>query len=213
MAGRPLNPTQTPMSHLVLLGDSILDNAAYTAGGPSVIEQVTRLLPPGWRASLSAVDGSTTLDIPTQLAALPPDASHLVLSVGGNDALGRAGILEEPVVCTGDALLLLDVVVREFEENYRRAIGGCLHYHLPLVLCTIYHGNFPDPRYQRMVSMALSLFNDVIIRVALKNRLRLVDLRTVCNSPVDYANPIEPSSTGGAKIAESIIRAVTLQPA
>ena len=72
-----------------------------------------------------------------------------------------------------------------------------------------YHGNFPDPRYQRMVSMALALFNDVIIQVAMENRLRILDLRTVCNSPVDYANPIEPSSTGGAKIAEAIIRAVT----
>lgn len=199
------------MPHLVLLGDSILDNGAYTAGGPAVIEQVRRLLSPGWRASLSAVDGSTTLDIPNQLAALPPDASHMVLSVGGNDALGRAGILEEPAACTGDALLLLDDVLRKFEEDYRRVISACLHYRLPLVACTIYHGNFPDPRYQRMVSVALTLFNDVIIRVAMENRLPVIDLRTVCNYPEDYANPIEPSSTGGAKIAESIIRAVTVK--
>ena len=57
--------------------------------------------------------------------------------------------------------------------------------------------------------MALALFNDVIIQVVMENRLRILDLRTVCNSPENYANPIEPSSTGGAKIAESIIQAVT----
>ena len=210
--GRPAAPHANSagvMPHLVLLGDSVLDNGSYTAGGPAVIEQVRRLLPDGWRTSMGAVDGSTTLDIPNQLAALPPDATHLVLSVGGNDALGRASILEEPVTCTGDALLLLDGVMHEFEKNYRKAIHACLDYHLPLVDCTTYHSNFPDLRYQRMVSMALSFFNDVIIRVAMENRLRILDLRTVCNSPEDYANPIEPSSTGGAKIAEAIIRAVT----
>ena len=210
--GRPAAPHANSagvMPHLVLLGDSVLDNGSYTAGGPAVIEQVRRLLPDGWRTSMGAVDGSTTLDIPNQLAALPPDATHLVLSVGGNDALGRASILDEPAACTGDALLLLDVVVHEFEENYRSAMQACLHDHLPLVACTIYHGNFPDPGYQRMVSMALTFFNDVIIRVAMENRLRVLDLRTVCSSPEDYANPIEPSSIGGAKIAEAIIRAVT----
>ena len=43
----------------------------------------------------------------------------------------------------------------------------------------------------------------------MENHLTVLDLRTVCNSPEDYANPIEPSSTGGAKIAEAIIQAVT----
>jgi hypothetical protein len=32
----------------------------------------------------------------------------------------------------------------------------------------------------------------------------------VCNEPDDYANPIEPSSHGGAKIARAITRAVQL---
>ena len=31
------------MSHLILLGDSILDNAAYTEGGPDVVSQVRAL--------------------------------------------------------------------------------------------------------------------------------------------------------------------------
>ena len=39
------------MSHLVLLGDSIFDNARYVPGGPAVIEQVRQSLPTGWRAS------------------------------------------------------------------------------------------------------------------------------------------------------------------
>ena len=199
------------MPHLVLLGDSILDNAAYTSGGPAVIEQLKAILPIGWHALLKAVDGATTVDIVDQLAGLPPDASHLVLSVGGNDALGRAGILQAPTASVGNALLMLDVVVQEFEKNYRRAVGACLQCHLQLILCTIYHGNFIDSRYQRMVSMALRLFNDVIIRAAMEKNLRVIDLRTVCRLPEDYANPVEPSSVGGEKIANAIAQAVNAQ--
>jgi AraC-like DNA-binding protein len=45
---------QTPMIHIVLLGDSIFDNAAYVAGGPDVVRQLRDTLPSGWRATLNA---------------------------------------------------------------------------------------------------------------------------------------------------------------
>src|SRR3712207_2336551 len=45
------------MSHVVLLGDSIFDNAAYVRGGPDVIRQLQGVLPAGWKATLRAVDG------------------------------------------------------------------------------------------------------------------------------------------------------------
>jgi hypothetical protein len=32
----------------------------------------------------------------------------------------------------------------------------------------------------------------------------VIDLRAVCTYPEDYANPIEPSSVGGEKIARTI---------
>ena len=39
------------MPHVVLIGDSIFDNAAYTRGGPDVVSQVRGLLPRGWEAT------------------------------------------------------------------------------------------------------------------------------------------------------------------
>ena len=83
------------MGHVVLLGDSIFDNAAYVGGGPAVIEQLQATLPLGWKATLCAVDGSVTHDVPGQLRRVSADATHLVVSVGGNDALGQSGILSE----------------------------------------------------------------------------------------------------------------------
>jgi hypothetical protein len=197
------------MHHLILLGDSILDNASYTEGGPAVIAHVEEQIPEAWQATLLAVDGSTTEHIPDQIREIPASASHLLLSVGGNNALLRAEVLDVPVNSSGEALMLLSEVQREFEASYRVAVQACLSLNLPLVVCTIYHGNFPDVSYQQRVIVALALFNDVIIRVATEYRIKVIDLRFVCTGSADYANPIEPSASGGAKIAQAIVKAVT----
>jgi hypothetical protein len=81
------------------------------------------------------------------------------------------------------------------------------------VLCTIYHGHFPEVEYQRAVRIALAAFNEVIVEQAIRRNLNVIDLRLICSEPRDYANPIEPSSIGGAKIATAIVRAVTQSPA
>src|SRR5947207_832946 len=125
------------MPHLVLLGDSVFDNAAYTDGGPDVVTQLRGLLPEGWRATLAAVDGAQAADVAAQVAAVDASATHLVLSVGGNDALMASGLLDEPVFSSADALRLLAATVREFERRYRDAIATCLARRLPLAVCTI----------------------------------------------------------------------------
>ena len=200
------------MKHLVMLGDSILDNGSYTAGGPAVIAQVQEQLPAGWQASLGAIDGSVAEDIPSQLAELPKEATHLLLSVGGNNAMLNIEVLDTPVVTSAEAFMLLSRAVRQFESAYRATLDSCLALGLPLVVCTVYNGNFPDPALQERITVALAAFNDVIIRAAVERHLRVIDLRLVCASPSDYANPIEPSSVGGAKIARAIVRAVTDSP-
>jgi hypothetical protein len=197
------------MMHIVLCGDSIFDNAAYTNGRPDVIAQVRQLLPMNWCASLLAVDGATTEDIFHQLNRVPPDASHLVLSVGGNDALMNMSILKAPAHSTAQAVAVLADVSGVFEEKYRRAVAACRWLPLPLTLCTIYNGCFPEGDFQRLASTALMVFNDVILRVGIEFGLSMIDLRFVCSSPVDYANPIEPSSIGGAKIARAIVNLVS----
>lgn len=193
------------MSHIVLLGDSIFDNRVYTGGGPDVVSQVQELLPKGSHSTLLAVDGSTAVDIPSQVQQIPPDATHLVLSVGGNDAIMNSGILLKPLDSAAKTLAELADVSQAFEEKYRRAVAACRKTGLPLTICTIYNGNFPDREYQRLASTALMVFNDAILRVGFEFGLTVIDLRFVCSSPEDYANPIEPSSKGGAKIARCIV--------
>ena len=197
------------MSHIVLLGDSIFDNARYTLGGPDVIAQVRQFLPVGWEASLLAIDGAVVEEVPAQLIRMPPGASHLVLSAGGNNAIMNASILHTQVELTSQALGKLAEISQQFENKYRATVAACLRLHLPLTLCTIYNGCFPDTAYQQLISTALMVFNDVILRVGIECELTIVDLRLVCSSPSDYANPIEPSSLGGAKIARTIVNLAT----
>jgi hypothetical protein len=191
------------MTHIVLLGDSVFDNRVYVAPGPDVVEQVRADLP-DWRATLLAVDGATTRGAPSQVGRLPSDATHLALSVGGNDALGHARVLEERVASVAGAVDRLASVQDQFQTDYRAALGTVLERRLPTLICTIYNPRFPDPVRQRLSVAALSILNDVIIRSAFEFGLPLIDLRLVCSDPRDYANAIEPSVRGGEKIAAAI---------
>src|SRR5437764_15458406 len=77
------------MTHIALLGDSVIDNKAYVGAGPDVAEQVRMLAPKEWRVARLAVDGALSSSVLRQLDSLSTEATHLVISAGGNDALGE----------------------------------------------------------------------------------------------------------------------------
>jgi hypothetical protein len=56
------------------------------------------------------------------------------------------------------------------------------------------------------------MFNDIITRTAISRGLPIIDLRLVFNNPADYANPIEPSHIGGAKMVALMIKIVKTHP-
>ena len=196
------------MSHVVLLGDSIFDNAAYVAGAPDVIQQVRQRLPEVSKATLLAVDGHTTRGVRGQLRLLPPDATHLIVSAGGNDALGRGDFLGAPARSTAEALMGLAEIGDAFERDYLEMLDGVLARGLPTAICTIYYPRFPEPSLQRIAVAALTVFNDCITRAAFAYGLPLIDLRLICSEASDYANPIEPSAHGGEKISRAIVAVV-----
>ncbi|MDP8993873.1 MAG: SGNH/GDSL hydrolase family protein [Pseudomonadota bacterium] len=193
------------MGHIVLVGDSIFDNGAYVGGGPDVVRQLREALPPGWRATLAAVDGAVTRSVAAQLARLPADATHLVLSVGGNDALSAAHLLGAPTRSVAEAVSLLAEAQEAFARDYLAMLEEVLAPRLPTTLCTIYDTRIAEPEH-RIVKAALALFNDVITRAGFARGLPLLDLRLICCDDADYANPIEPSVAGGGKIAAAIAR-------
>jgi hypothetical protein len=155
------------MAHIVLLGDSIFDNRSYVRPGePDVVRQLHARLPRSDRATLRAVDGATTAGVPAQLARIPGDTTHLVVSAGGNDALGRIDVLEASSRSIADTLMRLAEIGDAFRESYRAMLRAVLAAGRPTALCTIYDPRFPDPRLQRLAVTALTLFNDVVVRAA-----------------------------------------------
>ncbi len=86
------------MNQVVLLGDSIFDNAAYVHGSPDVISHLKSILPQDWKATLLAVDGSISTDVIDQIRRIPETATHLIVSAGGNDGLSRDDILQRPAI-------------------------------------------------------------------------------------------------------------------
>jgi hypothetical protein len=197
------------VSHVVLLGDSIFDNGRYVPGGPSVIEHLRRCLPPAWRPTLLARDGAGTAEMARQLDQLPADATHLVVSVGGNDALDHSGlILHESAGSFAEVLSRLGDIQGQFRRDYRAVLQRVLAHGRPTIVCTVYDAM---PGLDRAEATGLCHFNDVILREACRVGLPVIDLRLVCTDVADYSrsSPIEPSVVGGGKIARAIGRLVT----
>jgi hypothetical protein len=193
-------------SQIALIGDSVFDNRAYTKGAPDVAAHLRSLLP-SWGVTLCAVDGSTTSDFGRQLDGVSAKITHLVVSLGGNDALMNADILDLPVRSTAGALDVFQERIDAFESSYGYAVEAVLALGRHTTLCTIYNGNLAGDEAHR-ARIALMMFNDVILRAALRFSVNAIDLRLVCTDPEDFANPIEPSGAGGRKIAHAIARAL-----
>ena len=189
-------------AHLALIGDSIFDNAPYVDPGHSVRDHIHPLLD-GWKVTLMAVDGDTTRDIAGQLEYLPPDITHLALSIGGNDALQCVSALQKPCNTLLEALESLGTIQSDFRSAYAAALEPLRTCHLPLVICTIYE---QVPGLRQELKTALALFNEVILSEASRHQLPVLDLRHLCTEPEDFSalSPIEPSSLGGRKIATAL---------
>lgn len=193
--------------HVVLLGDSIFDNAQYVPGKPDVIEQLRAALGSNGKATLLARDGDVTASIEEQLRGVPADATHLVLSVGGNDALGHIGMLERAVQSSSAVFTELAEVQAQFRMGYTKMLAAVQKRGLPTTVCLIYDSNF-DASRKAQADVALTIFNDAILRSAGHAGLPVIDLRRIFDQREDYANAIEPSEIGGAKMVRVILEVV-----
>jgi len=150
------------MIHIILLGDSVFDNAAYVDRNPDVVRQLGQMLPQGRKATLLARDGAVISEIGSQLRGLPSDATHLVISVGGNDALRESGVLESSALSVADALEIGD----GFGRAYDSMLTEVSRVGLPTAVCTIYEPRFPEAPRRKLAATALTLLNDKITRQA-----------------------------------------------
>ena len=133
------------MKHVVLLGDSIFDNKSYIMPGEDdVPNQLKSILCQNERVTHLAYDGSIIKDINNQLSRIPKDATHLVVSVGGNDALSHLDLFRKKVKTVGDALILIRDAGIAFKSNYSLMVENVLKMNLKTTFCSIYYPRFAE---------------------------------------------------------------------
>ena len=201
-------------ARVLLIGDSIIDNGAYVSPGePDVTQQLQALLPQH-PVVKRALDGAVCADVlHSQLGDLEHN-DRIILSVGGNDALQHIDLLEAATATTTkDVLVRLWTIRADFRRTYASLLD-----HLkgrPVLVLTVYNpcfdGHGMDTSYQQAAESAVSIFDDVIQQEAHHRSFDVLELRTLFSDRADYANPIEPSAVGGAKLAKAMSAWVTDQ--
>jgi len=195
------------MNKILLLGDSIIDNKSYVTG-LSTDQHIVKQYPND-TIIMRAVDGAKVEDVYDQLPEGNINLKAVVLSIGGNDALDVASQLNAPTRTVGEGLIYLYDHIRKFEARYTKLLSVITHKYkgVPVIACTIYEGNHSDRNMQKAATVGVKMYNDVIYNLANQNtHVSVYELRDLFKSYTDYANPIEPSSTGSEKFANMLKR-------
>ena len=154
--------------------------------------------------------------ITSQSESIPEDCSHVVVSIGGNNGLEATSVLFEgmwdggrgEVILLGERMIGLE---KEYREVMTKLVAKCREKKQKVILCSVYKPCFAHfdvrPR-QEAVDVGVVLFADLIHRVGRELGVAILDMRTVMDSVECFANPIEPSTIGGEKIARGIMEIV-----
>jgi len=203
-----------PARHLVLLGDSTIDNGNWTSG-PCVTDQVRQQEP---LTTMCALDGALIAAVCEQVRSSPEDATHYIVSVGGNNATGATTTVLGEVGDAEEAIIRLHTFVQTFELQFSSMIEQLVQaiHGKPLIVCSCYNPCFAafdvTTVGQEAANTTMALIADAILRVATRFKLPVIDWRRVMTQVEDFANPIEPSSIGGAKMASCIVSVVRNHP-
>ena len=194
---------------IILLGDSIIDNGAYVGPGePDVAEQLQSLLPQH-AVVKRALDGAACAEVLSSQSEHLQAADAIILSAGGNDALQHADLLEAATETTAkDVLVRLWTIREEFRRIYASLLDRLAATARPVLVMTVYNpcfdGHGVETTYQQAAESAVSIFNDVTQQEAHRRSFDVLELRNLFTDRADYANPIEPSAIGGAKLARAM---------
>ena len=222
---------------IILLGDSIIDNKSYVLSNElDVTEHLEKLFSndPNVVIENHAVDGDTMHQLERDHldSNLLSGATHIVVSIGGNDLLHNISFLQttsELSKIMGKGAMIgkwgakelnpsrnkvfeetYFEIIEPFKKQYETIVANLSNHRANLLLCTVYEGDLVDSDEFSDVSNSsktmVSIFNDIVYRVANKFNSDVLELRDIFISSDDYANPIEPSHIGGEKLAQSIVQ-------
>ena len=203
--------------HVVLLGDSTLDNERYldlNEGGEPVGMQLSRRCEEmDWELTMLATDGSTLDDVAIrQVPIIPDDATHIVLSASGNDLLRLLNEVASEEFSLSSLYSALTAGLQEVARKHRRMMESIKSIGCNVACCTVYSPNFKNAFLTGLSLCSLGLHNSRIRRIAEDLDMPVLDLASLCQSSDDFANPLELSTIGGRKVVSKVVQFVKEYP-
>jgi len=208
----PLPPENLEKSlHIVLLGDSALDNGRHlnlAKGELSVEKQLLKIcaLPANkWDMTVLAQDGALIEDVLLrQVPLIPEGATHIVLSASGNDLLS---LLNHMVVANFTLRSMYSTIgagLSEVSDSFRTLVRRICTLGCHLAICTLYRPNFDHFFFKSFATFSLGIHNGRIHQISVETDCSIIDCATIFDTDDDFANPLELSTRGGSKMVENI---------
>jgi lysophospholipase L1-like esterase len=182
---------------MVLLGDSVLKNESYVQSGLSVSEYLKSKVPSTYSYALN---DSTIVDVYHQLGQIPLDYNHpnccIFFSVGGNDILSNH---VENIESLRPIFIAYTKLIRSIKTRMDKS---------KLFLVNIYYpSSLKYSQYTPILAEWNKMIDDYAYNSA-NNIAGVVRLNEILKEKSDFTHEIEPSESGGLKVAEAILKSI-----
>jgi hypothetical protein len=195
----------------VLLGDSIIKNNSYVKSGKGIDDILNEKT--NGNSYCYAKNDSKIVDIYSQLDSIPSDLNKkktiIFLSVGGNDILNNY-VDKEVSIKDTKVLELIFNSYKKLVKSIQTKMNDS-----KLVLINIYYPtNIKFSQYNpileewnKMINDFASSFNNSNsnINSNINSNLQVLKISNILTDSTDFTLNIEPSETGGEKIADNIL--------
>jgi hypothetical protein len=182
----------------ILLGDSIIKNNSYVKNGKGIDDILIEKT--NGNSHCYAKDESTIVDIYSQLDFIPVDlnkkSTTIFLSVGGNDILNN---YVDKDINVKD-IKVLDPIFNAYKKLFK-SIQTKMDESKIILIDIYYPTNIKLAQYKPI----LEEWNKLITDFASTNNLQVINISSILTDSTDFTLNIEPSETGGQKIADNIL--------
>lgn len=183
---------------IVLLGDSILKNNSYVSNGKAVDDLLKERN--NEKIYSFAENNSKIIDIYSQIDKIPielnNESTYIFLSAGGNDILSFY-LDQQGDITDMNALNPMFSAYKKLVKSIQTRMDKA-----PLFLLDIY---YPENMTYKQFHPIITEWNKKIYDFADKNNHNVLKISDDLTQSTDFTMGIEPSSTGGEKIANLIL--------
>lgn len=185
----------TNKNHVILIGDSVLNNSAYVTKSKSVPERLKSKMSAGNFLNV-AQDGATITDLYAQLDKIPLELNDsntfVFISAGGNDILNKK-------------IKLNDAKLTKLFDDYMNFLKA-LRVKLGSAKINVLNLYLPSGSQYESYNLTVDKWNTMLEEHSstVGETYNVVDIHSSLVGAEDFVYNIEPSEVGSAKIADAI---------